>query len=57
MIGKSRLGGRKLNVRIDEGELEIGLCHYASSLLYPNPGQRRTGGRSLRNWLIRRGLS
>jgi hypothetical protein len=23
MIGKSRLGGRKLNVRFDEGELEI----------------------------------
>lgn len=36
MIGKSRLGGRKLNVRIDGGELEIGLCHYASSLLYPD---------------------
>jgi hypothetical protein len=26
---------RKLNVRFDEGELEIGQRHYASSLLYP----------------------
>ncbi len=33
MIGKPYSG--KLNVRFDEGELEIGLCHYASSLLYP----------------------
>jgi len=32
MIGKPDSG--KLNVRFDEGELEIGLCHYASSLLY-----------------------
>jgi len=24
MIGKSRHGGRKLNVQFDEGELEIG---------------------------------
>lgn len=32
MIGKPYSG--KLNVRFDEGELEIGLCHYASSLLY-----------------------
>jgi len=36
MIGKSRLSGRKLNVRFDEGELEIGgISYYASSLLYP----------------------
>jgi len=35
MIGKLYSG--KLNVRIDEGELEIGLCHCASSLLYPLP--------------------
>jgi len=32
VIGKPDSG--KLNVRFDEGELEIGLCHYASSLLY-----------------------
>ena len=38
MIGKSRLSGRKLNVRFDEGELEIGgISYYASSLLYPHP--------------------
>ena len=37
MIGKSRLGGRKLNVRFDEGELEIEHSHYASSLLYRFP--------------------
>jgi len=34
VIGKPDSG--KLNVRFDEGELEIGLCHYASSLLYPH---------------------
>ncbi len=33
MTGKPYSG--KLNVRFDEGELEIGQCHYASSLLYP----------------------
>jgi hypothetical protein len=34
MIGKPYSG--KLNVRFDEGELEIGLfIYYASSLLYP----------------------
>jgi hypothetical protein len=33
MIGKPYSG--KLNVRFDEGELEIELSHYASSLLYP----------------------
>ena len=33
MIGKPYSG--KLNVRFDEGELEIGHRHYASSLLYP----------------------
>jgi len=33
MIGKPYSG--ELNVRFDEGELEIGHCHYASSLLYP----------------------
>jgi hypothetical protein len=34
MIGKPYSG--KLNVRFDEGELEIGLfSYYASSLLYP----------------------
>jgi hypothetical protein len=32
IIGKPYSG--KLNVRFDEGELEIGLSHYASSLLY-----------------------
>jgi hypothetical protein len=32
MIGKPYSG--KPNVRFDEGELEIGLRHYASSLLY-----------------------
>jgi hypothetical protein len=34
MIGKPYSG--KLNVRFDEGELEIGHSYYASSLLYPN---------------------
>ncbi len=34
MIGKPYSG--KLNVRFDEGELEIEPQHYASSLLYPN---------------------
>jgi hypothetical protein len=35
MIGKPYSG--KLNVRFDEGELEIGLfSYYASSLLYPH---------------------
>ena len=33
MIGKPYSG--KLNVRFDEGELEIGQSYYASSLLYP----------------------
>jgi len=33
MIGKPYSG--KLNVRFDEGELEIGHRNYASSLLYP----------------------
>jgi hypothetical protein len=32
IIGKPYSG--KLNVRFDEGELEIGLRYYASSLLY-----------------------
>jgi hypothetical protein len=32
---KVRLRRRKLNIRFDEGELEIGQHHYASSLLYP----------------------
>jgi len=32
MTGKPYSG--KLNVRFDEGELEIGHCYYASSLLY-----------------------
>jgi hypothetical protein len=32
MIGKPYSG--KLNVRFDEGELEIGHSYYASSLLY-----------------------
>jgi len=32
IIGKPYSG--KPNVRFDEGELEIGLSHYASSLLY-----------------------
>ena len=33
MIGKPYSG--KLNVRFDEGELEIEYSYYASSLLYP----------------------
>jgi hypothetical protein len=33
MTGKPYSG--KLNVRFDEGELEIGHSYYASSLLYP----------------------
>ena len=35
MIGKPYSG--KLNVRFDEGELEIEPRYYASSLLYPLP--------------------
>jgi len=44
MIGKPYSG--KLNVRIDEGELEIGLCHYVSSLLYPFRANPNRGYRS-----------
>jgi hypothetical protein len=33
MVGKSRLGGKKLNVQFDEGKLEIDPYYYASSLL------------------------
>ena len=45
MIGKPYSG--KLNVRFDEGELEIELfCHYANSLLYPLPEPIRGGDES-----------
>jgi len=37
MTGKPYSG--KLNVRFDEGELEIGHSYYASSLLYPYPSR------------------
>jgi hypothetical protein len=47
IIGKPYSG--KLNVRFDEGELEIGQirCHYANSLLYWRRQIRWEGGFSL----------